>query len=170
MGFRVENGLGDSIDAPSPEQMRELLFAVDASDLEHGAAWLATDDEYVLEWNGDGRLVFDVGGHLPERHMKDVSRERALALWQLLAEGRAGELEREQWHDGSGNVLTPERQADIVAWQAKQDRAFYDLLGPERPGRPCKRPSCSHGAITQSVLCRAHHFEMIQGRPCPFDD
>jgi hypothetical protein len=52
----------------------------------------------------------------------------------------------------------------------RRDRAFYDILGAERGDVPCKRAGCGRGAIKQSAMCRVHHFEMIQGRPCSFDD
>jgi len=42
-------------------QMRASLDDLDIADEEHGAAWLSTDDGLSLEWNGDGRLVFDDG-------------------------------------------------------------------------------------------------------------
>lgn len=54
--------------------------------------------------------------------------------------------------------------------RTKLDREFYELLGSERNDQSCKRNGCSHGAIANSVLCRKHHFESIQGRTCPFDD
>ena len=49
-----------------------------------------------------------------------------------------------------------------------QDRAFYDRLGPETPDTPCKRPECERGAIPLSSFCKAHHFESVMKRPCPF--
>jgi hypothetical protein len=52
--------------------------------------------------------------------------------------------------------------------QLKLDRDFYELLGSERPDQPCRRDGCTRGAISQSVLCRSHHFESIKGRACPF--
>lgn len=52
----------------------------------------------------------------------------------------------------------------------KQDREFYDLLGPERVEEPCKHPGCARGAVALSALCRVHHFEAIKKRACPFDD
>jgi hypothetical protein len=57
-----------------------------------------------------------------------------------------------------------------LAVQSKGDRKFYDLLGEERPGEACRRPGCTRGAISQSILCRPHHFESIRCRRCPFDD
>ncbi len=59
MAFSIANGMGDSIDEPSPAQMRKFLVDVDTTDEEHGAVWLSTDD-HVLEWSGahGGLLVF----------------------------------------------------------------------------------------------------------------
>lgn len=50
------------------------------------------------------------------------------------------------------------------------DQEFYDLLGDERDAPKCRRDGCERGAITQSLLCRRHHYESYRGRPCPFDD
>jgi hypothetical protein len=54
--------------------------------------------------------------------------------------------------------------------QRRDDREFYDLLGAERHDHPCRNSGCARGAITHGVFCRVHHFEMIRGRACPFDD
>lgn len=48
------------------------------------------------------------------------------------------------------------------------DKIFFDCLGDERAGVPCKKDGCDRGAISQSVFCKAHHFEMIKAKPCPF--
>ena len=167
--FYISNGLGESIQSPSPDEMKTFLFAVDASDEEHGAAWIETDDGTGLEWNGDGRLVFSMGREAVG-HLHGVSRERALDLWRMLAAGDLAGVEREAWKPGTGNVLTPEREAENRAWQLQPDRAFYDVLGAERPDRPCRHPGCSRGSVEFSVFCRSHHFESIRGRPSPFDD
>ena len=50
------------------------------------------------------------------------------------------------------------------------DREFYDSLGPERPGVPCRSGECGRGAVRLSALCKVHHFEQAQGRACPFTD
>lgn len=49
-------------------------------------------------------------------------------------------------------------------------RKFYEILGPERTNVQCRAPGCNRGAISLSVFCRPHHFEMIRKTPCPFDD
>jgi hypothetical protein len=170
MFFYVCNGLGDSIDNPSREQMETFLRGIDVTDEEHGAAWLAREDERHLEWNGDGRLVFGESGASKVRYLRGVSRERTLELWIALAEGRLNELEDCDWLPGNGYVQTPEHEAETRAWQLKQDRAFYDVLGAERPDVPCRADGCSRGAVELSIFCRPHHFEMVQKRRCPFED
>jgi len=52
----------------------------------------------------------------------------------------------------------------------RADRSFYELLGAERSDKPCRQADCPRGAISHSVLCRRHHFEMVRRRPCPFDE
>jgi len=64
-------------------------------------------------------------------------------------------------------VGAPEPPA-VSAAQLQRDRAFYDTLGPEWTDIPCRFPRCRRGAVANSVFCRAHHFEQIVGRPCPF--
>lgn len=49
------------------------------------------------------------------------------------------------------------------------DREFWDLLGDERPDKPCLKAGCDRGSVEMSALCRVHHFESIKNKPCPFD-
>jgi hypothetical protein len=53
--------------------------------------------------------------------------------------------------------------------QKRRDREFYNSLGSEDSSRSCKHEGCQRGAILNSVLCKPHHFEMIERRDCPFD-
>jgi hypothetical protein len=172
MGFHVSNGFGNTLKAPTVGRMRAFLDEVDITDEEHGAAWLSTDDGVSLEWNGDGRLVFDDGA-LHEgrvRHLSRVSREQALSLWVALARGDLVTVEGQPWAPGNGFVRTPEREARLREALAKMDHDFYDSLGAERAGTPCRRDGCTRGAVAHSVLCRPHHFESLKSRPSPFDD
>jgi len=50
------------------------------------------------------------------------------------------------------------------------DREFFEALGEERRGEPCRSEGCARGAIHQSVFCRVHHYEMNKKEPCPFLD
>jgi hypothetical protein len=171
MKVHVENGMGDSLDSPSLEQMRAFLFAIDADDEEHGAAWLSTEDGRSLEWNGDGRLVFSREGHLcPPLHLQNVSREQALELWSALARADLATVEREPWQPGNGYVHTPEKEAEIEAMMRRHHRELYDVLGAEREEVRCGREGCTRGAILHGIFCRPHHFESVNGIPSPFDD
>jgi hypothetical protein len=170
VAFYISNGFGESIDSPSPDQMRGFLGEIDPADEEHGAAWLSTEDGYSLEWSGDGRLLFNRRDSRAVRHLRNVSRERALELWMALASGRLAEVERCPWQAGNGYVMTPERDEQLREWQLRQDREFYEVLGRERPSIPCRTEGCTRGAIQFSVLCRVHHFESVKKRPCPFQN
>jgi hypothetical protein len=150
--------------------MRRFLGGIDATDEEHGAAWLSTESGFSLEWNGDGRLVFTAGEGAPPRHLRGVTRERALELWLALAAGNLMDVESCAWQRGIGYVRSPEREAEVREWQRGQDREFYDSLGAERAELPCRRDGCARGAVSFSVLCRPNHFESIKKRPSPFDD
>jgi hypothetical protein len=170
VGFYVANGLGESIDAPTFDQMAEFLRNLDVADEEHGAAWISTDEGYSLEWSGDGRLVLGRPNASQSVHLRAISRDRALELWTALARGHLAEVEACPWQPGNGFVQTPEQAATIRDWQLRQDREFYDVLGNERSDVPCREPGCKRGAIELSVLCRVHHFESVKKRPSPFDD
>jgi hypothetical protein len=174
MAFSIANGMGDSIDEPSPAQMRTFLFDVDTSDVEHSAAWLSTDD-HTLEWSGayGGLLVFSPAtaeSSGASRHLVDVPPERTLELWRMLSEGRLEELEDQPWLAGNGWRPDPEREASLAAAQCEADREFYESLGAERADTCCRRETCTRGAVRWSVFCRPHHFESVRSKSCPFDD
>lgn len=176
MAISIANGLGDSIDKPSVEQMRQFLEELDPADLEHGAAWISDDDGNTLEWNVDSRLVYenwcDTGEPPAPRHLLGVSVDKTLELWQLLAQGLLHELEEQPWQSGSHPPLSREEAArranELADWQLANDREFFAVLGSERPDVPCGHPECNRGAVLQSVFCRIHHFEQIMQRQCPF--
>jgi hypothetical protein len=171
MQFYVSNALGESEDTPTEARLREFLNAIDPDDEEHGAAWVTDEFENSLEFNGDGTLVFSRASSPDPRHISDVSKDRALALWNLLVSGRIADLEALPWKPGLRTFAPDElarRQQALADLQRQQDREFYDLLGPERPGTGCRSPGCTRGCISLSALCRSHHFESIRGRPCPF--
>lgn len=168
MGYFVANGVGDFLHSPSTEEMRRFLDEIDTTDAEHGAAWLTTEDGLSLEWNGDGRLLFSREDEDPSRHMREVSRERALELWIAVVEGRRTDVERCPWQPGTGYVRDLNRDEELRVWQLREDRAFFEVLGDERPEVPCRQAGCERGAVRQSVLCRVHHFESVKGRTCPF--
>jgi hypothetical protein len=50
------------------------------------------------------------------------------------------------------------------------DRRFYESLGTEDPNKKCNRDGCGRGKVNLSAFCRAHHFENVKRKPCPFND
>lgn len=47
-------------------------------------------------------------------------------------------------------------------------KSFYDSLGLERSDAQCKSSGCNRGAVSLSMYCRPHHFEMVRKKPSPF--
>jgi hypothetical protein len=104
-----------------------------------------------------------------ERHQDLV---RMLSLPAYTVGTALASFERGECPDGlTGSEMM--RAADpppVETQQQRWDRQFYTQLGPEDPARPCKHEGCKRGAIANSVMCKRHHFEMIQHRDCPFND
>lgn len=48
------------------------------------------------------------------------------------------------------------------------DSNFYKSLGEEIGPEVCRREGCERKRIALSVMCRAHHYEMVLKRPYPF--
>lgn len=101
MAFHVSTRWGGNETNPSVERMREVLNELDAEDLEHQSVSLGHESEWYLGAYPCGLLVWEnVESDDRPRHMNNVSRERVLALWQKLAEGRLDEIEAEPWLPG----------------------------------------------------------------------
>ncbi len=82
--------------------MRRFLEQVDVTDEEHGAAWLCTDGGHTLEWS-DAVLVFSGPGFdPPSRHIRKVTRERALDLWGALRGAPAASFCATRWPRACG--------------------------------------------------------------------
>ena len=173
MDYKIANGLGDTEANPTMARMSDYLEAVDHEDEDHGAAWLTDCNDNSLQYNSDGVLVFLRGWSKP-RHLEGISRERALLHWLQLIEGRLDQLEQLPWRPGLRPPLAVEeleRQRRLRQdEQLRQDWSFFRSLGDELEGEPCRRGGCAHGRIEAGALCRAHHFESVKGRACPFDE
>jgi len=120
-------------------------------------------ESILRKQQGNGGYVFET-----ERHRDLI---RALSLPEVAVGTALASFDRGEYPEGlSAEQMV--RAADpppVEDRQRRLDREFYDLLGPEDMSRPCKRDGCSRGAIANSVLCKRHHFEMIQRHDCPFD-
>lgn len=99
-----------------------------------------------------------------------------LSLDNLVAAGlfevveRAIHAGRKILDEGPDPKLVAERARTETALQRAGDWDFYSKLGSERAAVRCRENGCVRGAITLSVFCKAHHFQRIMGRPCPFEN
>ena len=84
------------------ERLADLYAELEHADEEHGDVSLTHESEWCLSAYSNGLLVW---GNLEERwtprHMRDVSREKVLALWTLLARGDLAAIEQEPWKPGN---------------------------------------------------------------------
>ena len=113
--------------------------------------------------HGKGGYVFET-----ERH-RDLTRLLALPA---LAVGKAlASFDRGEYPEGLSErqMMRAANPPPVEDRKQKQDRKFYEQLGPEDPMRPCNHVGCSRGAVRLSIMCKRHHYEMIMKRDCPFD-
>lgn len=101
--FSIIHWDGASDTAASIESLGPLFDELSTADREHGA--VAVVDEataWAISAHGDGRLVFENLSSGGERHMKPVSKDKVIQLWQLLAKGEVEAILREPWVTGYG--------------------------------------------------------------------
>lgn len=63
--------------------------------------------------------------------------------------------------------LMPPKPLSDKELQSLEDAAFMASLGVETGPELCQTIGCTLFRISQSVMCRRHHFEMIKKRPAP---
>jgi len=120
--------------------------------------------EHILRQRpGKDGYVFET-----ERHRDLVS---ALSLPECSVGVAFASFERDEYPDGlsRSSMMRAADPPPVDDPQRRRDRQFYEQLGPEDLSRPCKKAGCQRGAIRNSVLCKRHHFEMIERRDCPFE-
>lgn len=83
--------------------MMELLTSVRANDPEHPDVSLNREDGWALSYGPSHTIIFEnVETGAGPWHMKEISTEQALALWNLLALGQDAELQEKCWASGYG--------------------------------------------------------------------
>jgi hypothetical protein len=102
MSYHVSRRWGGSDGNATLEQMREALAELDVEDIEHCDVSLTHETGWCLEAYYTGLLIWEhLGGGEP-RHMRGISRDRVLELWQRLAVGDFATIEGEPWKPGYG--------------------------------------------------------------------
>lgn len=102
MSYHVNRRWGGSDDNPTIEKMREALAELDAEDIEHPDVALIHESGWCLGAYPSGLLIWENLEEGEPRHMRSVSREHVLDLWQLLARGEFATIEAEPWKAGYG--------------------------------------------------------------------
>src|SRR5687767_15519193 len=103
MSYHVTRRWGASFDDPPVERMRHALAELDVEDIEHPDVALTHESGWCLGAYPRGLLIWeDLSAVGAPRHMRDVSRERVLELWQKLAKGDIAAVDAEPWKPGYG--------------------------------------------------------------------
>ena len=115
-----------------------------------------------------------------ERHLIHITSESS--GWTSVLKCRkcgafwAKEYPFSEYHGGGQACLYRIYTADPNQWldkesgltdrlrQVQEDRDFFESLGDEVGPETCKHESCRSKRVKNSVMCRHHHFFMIQGR------
>jgi hypothetical protein len=102
MSYHVSRRWGGSDKNATIEQMREALAELAVEDVEHPDVALTHESGWCLEAFPSGLLVWENLETGEPRHMRDISRDRVLELWQRLAVGDFAAIEIEPWKPGYG--------------------------------------------------------------------
>jgi hypothetical protein len=104
MSYFAYDRMGASIQRPDESKMRELLASVSVNDPEHPDVSLNNEDGWALSYGPSHTLIFEnVETGSGPWHMKEISIEQALALWNLLALGQVSALQDNAWSSGYGS-------------------------------------------------------------------
>lgn len=104
MSYFAYDRIGAAIQRPAERTMSDLLASVNANDPEHPDVSINHQEGWALSYGPSRTIIFEnvETGDGPW-YMKAVSREQALELWKLLAQGRVAELQGQNWAQGYGN-------------------------------------------------------------------
>lgn len=104
MSYFAYDRMGASIQRPNESKMRELLISVKGNDPEHPDVSLNNEDGWALSYGPSHTIIFqNVETGAGPWHMKKVSIEQALELWNLLALGQVSALQEKNWASGYGS-------------------------------------------------------------------
>jgi hypothetical protein len=172
--YYVETRWGGSEESPPLDRLREIIAELDIRDEEHPDTWMGhADSDWLLRLDEDRFAYLQNSEDETIAHLSAVSPATALTLWRQFAEGGRDAVSGYGWISGP-RPISAQEQSDRArrATQAllALDCEFYAQLGPELTDAVCRTDGCTRGRIQYSVLCKAHHFEKLRGRPCPFSD
>jgi len=104
MSYFAYDRMGAAIQRPDESKMRELLGSVSANDPEHPDVSLNSEDGWALSYGSSHTIILqNVETGAGPWHMKEISIEQALTLWNLLALGQVSALQKNSWVSGYGS-------------------------------------------------------------------
>ena len=105
MSSYLHHRWGDDVSNPTRGDMEKALAELDADDDEHPDCWV-TDDEssWTLSAFGSGLVIWEriTDDERRPRHMRGISRQQVMGLWEALAAGRIADVEAQPWRPGYG--------------------------------------------------------------------
>ena len=106
METNLQQRWGDSIDNPTPEQLKEALAELDIEDDEHPDTWLTATIEggdWSISAFGSGLTILVIYNSETETEteneyeLHDISREQQFQLWQQLQRGELEAIKALPW-------------------------------------------------------------------------
>jgi hypothetical protein len=169
--YSVETRWGGSEEDPSAERLAELIAELDTPDEEHPDTWLTHHESgWTIRLDEERFAYLEDQDLNVVSHIAGLGAAVALDLWLRFSLDGPSAVASDHWLAGP-RVRTAEEVAAIHERSRQlteeSDRQFFESLGPEDPSRQCKRAGCGGGTIKYSVLCAAHHFEQVRGKPYP---
>src|SRR3982751_2087684 len=104
MAHHLTTQFGAMESNPSPERMAEVLDNIDPDDEEHVDVSLSHESEWCMSVFTSGLVVFENLEEGEPMHMRDISRQQTLEMWQQLARGEIDALLSLPWQPGYGGT------------------------------------------------------------------
>ena len=103
MATRLTKRFGDTILKPTADDLAGALAELQLEDPEHPDCWLSDENEWTVSAYTSGWVILEnLETQEGPWHMRGVSPEQVLGLWQLLDQGNLNELQSRPWQRGYG--------------------------------------------------------------------
>ena len=104
MAYWINHLMGNAEIDPALESLTSLFDELDGADEENTDVSLTHETEWSISAFSSGLVVFEnVAGEGDPMHMKNVSKEKVIGLWSLLAQGELVKINEENWLVGYGS-------------------------------------------------------------------
>jgi hypothetical protein len=105
MAVHLTKRWGGTVSDPEDNDLTAALAELGVNDPEHPDCWLEEELGWCISAFGSGLVIFEnVETNEGPWHMRGVSREQVLDLWNLLSTGRVEALRQHAWKPGYGST------------------------------------------------------------------